>query len=317
MGGSRGIIRVVFRRGWKLLLVICCMGGVVALVVWALSGPSEPEYQGKKLSQWALDLRFPKISLGHRELGDGKAREAVRAMGTGALPVLIGWVRYHPSWFKLKWVDLLQRLPSFGRRWDYMVQSYVRNEGPEEATGVCFQALGPVATPACPELARLLVGAKSEYVQWKAGYALANIGASGLPYLVNVLTNEANTMERRVIATACMRSMGTNGLEAVPVLIGYLGCEEPDLAAVAARSLGRLGLLPGLVVPALSGGLGCTNTNVRYEFVSAFGMFGKAAKPALPVLEERLSDPDEAVRGAATIAVRSIKTGEEIERVSY
>src|SRR5262245_11583533 len=66
-----------------------------------LSGEREPEYNGKKLSEW-LALQ--------RERPDD-VTDAVRAIGTNALPVLVKWVEYQvPAWH-LKLLRLYQRVP--------------------------------------------------------------------------------------------------------------------------------------------------------------------------------------------------------------
>jgi HEAT repeat protein len=80
------------------------------------------------------------------------------------------------------------------------------------------------------------------------------------------------------------------------------------IAHEAAAGLGRIALKPEMCVPALVGCL--TNSFVRYPAMRALARFGKDARPALPALENALSDRDPFFRAAAARAIRDITAGE-------
>src|SRR3954469_118256 len=76
--------------GKKRVAILVCgvaVAAVVAVVFWP--GPKEPEYQGKKLSEWvAMRTSHP-----------GECEQAVKAIGTNAVPQLLTLVRYErPKW---------------------------------------------------------------------------------------------------------------------------------------------------------------------------------------------------------------------------
>src|SRR5262245_367846 len=78
--------RTSFAKRRRVVIVVAAV--VVAAVMAAVLWPKErePEYQGKKLSEW--------INVGSRE-----GPEAVQAIGTNALPCLVRWISYHePRW---------------------------------------------------------------------------------------------------------------------------------------------------------------------------------------------------------------------------
>src|SRR4051812_47188734 len=77
---------------------------VLVAIVWP--GEKEPEYQGKKLSYW-LEITT------HEEYVE--AREAVRQIGTNALPLLLKWIRYSPWYEKKAVTTVLKQLPPGAR----------------------------------------------------------------------------------------------------------------------------------------------------------------------------------------------------------
>jgi RNA polymerase sigma factor (sigma-70 family) len=110
--------------------------------------PSEPSYQGKRLSEWLVDIDW-----GQPQDKRNKAGDAVRHMGVKTLPFLLADIAGHGD------------KPSSEATW-------------------AFDALGPIAKPAIPQLTRLL--------EQNPGYvplALAGIGPDAMPELLNALTN--------------------------------------------------------------------------------------------------------------------------------
>src|SRR5690242_9922901 len=80
------------RRRWIVGLVAIAVVVLVAVAVWP--GEREPEYQGKKLSEWLeMQEKYP-----------AEAAHAVRAIGTDAVPFLVRWADYRvPGWKLAVW----------------------------------------------------------------------------------------------------------------------------------------------------------------------------------------------------------------------
>src|SRR5882672_1578423 len=68
-----------FRR--LLLILVVTSAAALALLCW----PTEPSYQGKRLSKWLVELDLGNSSDANAQ---GQAANAVRVIGTNALPRL-------------------------------------------------------------------------------------------------------------------------------------------------------------------------------------------------------------------------------------
>ena len=158
-------------------MIIGCGLGVVVIggILLGSRGPAEPTHEGKRLSAWLDELSamtFP------RECDpDTKPAQAVRAMGTNAIPWLLHELSAEGG--ALKW--RLNRLLGH--------QKFIKYRFEDSNTRLrraCmgFAALGPMAEPAIPSLLKL--------VEDKPGYvpsALAYIGPPAIPALQQCLTN--------------------------------------------------------------------------------------------------------------------------------
>src|SRR6266436_6483630 len=102
----------------------------------------EPVYQGKTLSQWlAPECRYE------------ASAEAIREMGTNALPQLLSWATYETP----LWRGTLCRA---SLRWSPRL-AHMFYDKTGEYTGRAtwgFYMLGPRASPAIPSLVRLIKG---------------------------------------------------------------------------------------------------------------------------------------------------------------
>jgi hypothetical protein len=134
----------VRRRRVVIVLVVCVLVGIGVVAFW--SGEKEPEYNGKKLSEWLEVCRQHPTSDSERV----SAEEAVRKIGTNALPWLVRWMHYDmPDWrYKLFQSKYSQYVPKFGRY--FIVKPIIQIRHAE----VGLQVLGPTAGPVAPELAR-------------------------------------------------------------------------------------------------------------------------------------------------------------------
>jgi len=143
--------------------------------------------------------------------------------------------------------------------------------------------------------------------------ALQYLGKDALPPLLMVLTNQHQAAGLRRLAAHSIKSLGTNAVSAVPVLVEFLNDEghEWDDAIV----LFSLKIESGLIVPALLNSLDHRKPGVRSLAVFLLGARGKEARSAVPTLLKMLDDQDWQIREDATNALRQIDP-QALERVT-
>src|SRR5262245_13961741 len=83
------------------ILVVAAFGGVV----WLVQRPSEPVYEGRRLSFWLTGYDQPE----HDELTRTEADEAVRHLGTNAIPTLLRMLRAKDSALTRRVVQSVQK----------------------------------------------------------------------------------------------------------------------------------------------------------------------------------------------------------------
>jgi len=161
------------RRKYVLLvaIVLAAVGLVVALI------PSkEPSYGGKRLSEWLTD---PHPSMMDR-------RDAMRHIGTNAIPYLVEWIQYEPSWLKMQGIGFLNWLMRPVHR-SFEDRKWTRARGAVDA----FVALGPRADTCLPELVLVLNETHASCVVERTTFAIERFGDKGLWLLEERMTNGA------------------------------------------------------------------------------------------------------------------------------
>jgi hypothetical protein len=97
------------RRRNKILIAVAGALPTAALVL-AVRPEHEPSYDGRPLSEWlhVCSCRKPeRPTYDERE----KAAQAIRHMGTNAIPTLLRWISYDPTPARQKALTLLRKLP--------------------------------------------------------------------------------------------------------------------------------------------------------------------------------------------------------------
>ena len=123
------------------------------MLLWPVE--REPEYKGKKLIVWIGLCRKGFYSRGPERAETRDAVEAVRQIGTNAIPFLVRWMDYDPPAWKLALVAAKRRLPEpFGQ--SEFIERWIVHKGQVDDAMVGFSILGPDASGAVPELARLM-----------------------------------------------------------------------------------------------------------------------------------------------------------------
>src|SRR5262249_34740173 len=277
-----------------LLLIAGC--AMAAFLLYLVARDPEPQYQGKKLSQWVdiyestlipptVDADPPPDSAERRE-----AVEAGRRIKDKVLPRAVRMITYR----KPAWMDRVENFMEWRldvRSWCplFIWRPFYGDRG--EQNMVYFEMLGPDARPALPELVQIMHHAKVARSRERAMSALACIGEDGLRPLMEVAGDPRNP-DRRAAAFAMrgMKPLGAKLSPAVPLLVKAVKDEDINVSTAAAMILGELGLEPEMAVPALTNSLQSADQYLRDEAAGALGKFGGDARSAVPALLKALSD---------------------------
>ena len=239
------------------------LGVIIGVVLWALLPEKEPVYQGKSLSAW-LDGYITSGSIIDVR-PDADVDEAVRQIGTNAIPALLRKVRARDSevkrlaWRLPEW-SLPERLPRFlwaayfttqsaatafgalgaaaSNAVPTLVQTYRENLSPESQRA-CVKALGGIGPAASGAVSVVLSAAtNSDYrVRAAAVEALGNLQAADS--VVSMWTNSLHDSDAivRRYASRSLAHLGPGAKAAAPALLQLLTDPEPHTRTNAANSL--------------------------------------------------------------------------------
>jgi len=203
-------------RKQRILLILFPVAAVMTVgLVLVLSREREPEYKGKKLSEWVESYSTNSQT---ERVEASQAREAIRHIGAEAVPFLLKWLRYEPP----PWKSTLSA--ELNERFNLSLQL-----GDEKkrlragAATVAFRVLGSQADGAVPELTRLLndpnvarptswrVTLDRHATPYRAALILAGLGQAGLPALQTLLTNQQAEEELKYYAARDIIIYGAYG----------------------------------------------------------------------------------------------------------
>jgi hypothetical protein len=234
---------------------------------------AEPSYNGKPLSEWLLILKIGNTSTGERVEDDIEAREAVRQMGTNAIPTLLDILGANDR--SKGWV--LSKLKSKGFREMYHNPN-VPTDDLHDTGVMAFGLLGTNAIPAIPKIKKLLD-------DWEtcsgAAQVLVGLGPAGWDTLTNGLYNSDDNVRGVTLwAIGSKSTMDSNAI--ARIMIAAL--KDPDMVnrTTAIRYLG--GKNPAVAIPAL---LPLLDNPKDYDYAViglSLSSYGAAAKVAVPKL---------------------------------
>ena len=221
------------------------MGAILTAALWPRE--REPEYGGKKLSEWlriSFNTDSPWVA--------SEAANAIRHIGTNALPYLVKSLRHEQPAGKRK-LDFAAAYSKWPRLLvNNSIMTWLLGERGEGLVWTAihgFGVLGPEAAPAVPELTQLMQDTNSAAASVHAMRALASIGKAGFPPLEAVLTNQASPAQLRINAVRGIWLSESDVHFALPALIRVL--EDPDFTVreeatnamrkIAQRVLERVG----------------------------------------------------------------------------
>lgn len=249
-----------------------------------LRRPSEPSYQGRKLSAWLKECSSQPANLTAEQQ---RANAALRAMGTNALPAMVRMIEQQdPAWLvrSVTWLHDKAEL-SFSPP----LPSDFHNAVVEG-----FGVLGPMAEPVIPQL-EVMWNSTNETVHhlaWEVLYAINS------PQVVavcrNALTNSTPGM--RADGIGGLGVMGGRAEAAVPDVIRILPQATSYERRQMAFTLGRINRRPEQSVAALRQLVRDSDYRVSGPATWALGAFGPLARDAVPELISHLTSSNEAVR---------------------
>ena len=277
---------------------------VLGVLTYSLRPSAEPRYRDIPLSRWlALHRAYQFRNLSHvvllGDIGDIPDRDtlgpdaanAIKQIGTNALPSLIIWMRQPECVWKRKLFEGTQKLPSAVR--PNKMPAWLDYRRDHERASLAFSGFGILkmeAAPAIPALARI-AGDTNALGAARAVGVLAQIGKPAVPALAGLLsTNSARAIQVEVING--LGYLGPNAPDAVPALVSCLNSSDEGIAKSAVWALGRIARRSELAIPALVEGLDDSRYAVRLAAVKALGEFGGDASPAKRSLRDLVSQPD-------------------------
>ena len=235
------------------IVTVLLLAGVVGLLVWRASGRREPVFEGRRLTSW-LDhhVASSAASPPYHSPGWKKADQAIRRVGTNAIPTLLKMIRAkdRPP-FVIKLMETARR-----RGWTRTEYRYAmpRHEEAEYA----FSMLGTNASSAVPELIRIYEQNISPSSQRCAALALGHIGRGAQA--------------------------------ALPVLIRRFTHADRNVRFDAVSAVMHIGGKSEVVVPALTSVLRDSSVDVRWNALVGLSMFGGRARPVVPEILKMFND---------------------------
>jgi hypothetical protein len=249
----------------------CLLAGVGGISLVLSHGKStEPVYKGKRLSVWLEEGSFPQKTEG-AAAAKAQAEEAVRQIGTNAIPTLLQMFNRGNSVVGRK-VEYLRRKLHLTSGYEKMTPASRANLAAQSG----LRALGTNAAGAVPGLCAIYDRTPSDFGKLVIAEYLQSLGPHAKAAIPSLLRSVVNTnIESRARLTA----------------IGALMTIHADLEKV---------------VPAVIKSLNDANSDVRSQAIECLRQFGKDARAAGPALVKLLKDPNQDVRAEATRALKTI-----------
>ena len=213
----------------RLILGILALG-ILAALIFHFTRPREPSYQGRSLSSWVAEIR----KNSDEGLSDERAVNALRAIGTNALPYLLKWIQEDAPPRKVQLFEAVNRPLAWAnpnwkvtpREWRHCMDAIA-----------AFTALGPGARAAIPDLTKFMNDQSGSAIPETAAIVMPYLGQEALPPLLLFLTNQTRSQSARNLALLNMHQLGTNATPAVPAIIQCLADTNDLLAENAVRTL--------------------------------------------------------------------------------
>jgi hypothetical protein len=307
MMGNVGVRRI------RPILLVAIIASIAAIVAIAWPKNEEPVYRGKKLGEWLNVYCRPM----HKGDNKREAEDAVRQIGTNAIPWVLKWIGKHPpAWsravgdLRASWspanrvINALQKRPLqiSQKRWD---------------AAIAFQILGPSAINAVPALANMLdddnPGRHWPLDRWPPpAYALSQIGDAGIKPLLDWVSDPRSLARNEQGVTSTIQCLGqvagngTNSDRIVSILVEGMRSSNQGVAFSSALALSGMELDPSTVVETLRIAARAGNVSSVRIFLQFLGPKGLAQPRVKEILLQLQDDPDPTIQNEVRAALLRI-----------
>jgi len=216
------------------------------VVAWQVLRLREPVYQGKRLSVWLEHLeRLDEAATRGNQNERDDAEQAIRHIGTNALPILI------------------ERLPAQNTRLKQLMMAWANKH---ERFPLHFKS------------------AEQRRIEAVCGYeALGSLASAQVPRLIDILDNDL-FLDARQAAARVLGYIGPEARLAVPALFRATKDTDDSVRINALWALGEIRPDPQLTIPVLVVGLDDAEPFVRENAALALRRYGPEARAAVPAL---------------------------------
>ena len=276
------------KRSRAIALVV--LFAAIAVAAFFALRSREPKYQGKRLSQWLEE--YDRTGAMEKT---GPASEAIRAMGTNALPHLFAHIKHRDSPLKQKFFGLVQK-----QHW-LKLPPYRENRYFSAAL-LALKTLGPDANPLVHELLKVF---ENPDTFKEGGLALFSIGPASIPALEQACRN-SNVLVRADAALFIAKLPRDYTGE----YQGYYCAWHKPRAELETR-LYIAKVVNEYDIWELTLMLKSSNAAVRRASADALAIYyhqsnNEDPKSSVRMLVKTLNDPDRDVRNSARLALKKI-----------
>jgi HEAT repeat protein len=329
--------RAAFLPSRRTLALLALAAVVIGGAAWWTRAPTEPVYEGRRLSEWLYQSRSQAQSFvvlpGGRRLGVSKVTSVSFSGAPGALtrdqlmfmgPDAIVWLGYAVERGKLarntdprsgSSASSVSRFLELLRKWLHFRADDTYDEC--AAAARVLRELRKDAAPAIPALLRAL-GNKNEQRANNAWNVLNAIGPAALAEIRHSYVHGSKLARLRIarqlpyVAWFTRQSLTTE--DAANLQEALAACDDADseirgwAAVTVAECSSTWGYLPAMekALQILIAGLSDTDATVRIRAASYLPLFRSHAGAAIPRLIELLNDTTPAVRLEAVKALSRI-----------
>ena len=217
------------RRTITIAVLLCA--AVAVAVVTINSRDDELRYKGKRLSEW-LAL-YQSDVYGQQSPEFAQAEEAVRSIGTNALPYYLKWIRYEPPAWRQR---LMRYLPT--RVWDNETFQGLIESGDSKRASLAFLGLGMLGTnalAALPELQLMMKDGRAPRTSSRAILALGSMGESAIPTLRAALQDKNQTNRTQIVFSFRLMAIESGTNACLPYLLEALTNDNAAVRTAATR----------------------------------------------------------------------------------
>lgn len=294
------------------------------------------QYQGKSITEWAVELNAT-----YEPRGTNAATIVFRTLNSNAVPTLRSLVNLREPLFERTFLQHARKIPAKPR--SYLFQKLKPGRTIQIRLGAirALGVIGPAAREALPEMLVALSDPDSN-IRWTAAQTICQLGPEAVTALIPLTANidanlrhaavyslgEANTNALPATISLLRNTLDTNesicgsayyslsriGRAALPQVIATADTNtDPALRNAALRSLIVLTPPPGWMLSSHLQ-ISTNSAEIRRLAILSLSRSRLTNFHAMNIFTNALADEAPAVRDAAELALKRIRTGIMVER---